>query len=297
MNPDVEQHGSARTRPLRVIVVAYHAPRELARCLEPLGSKVDVLVVDNSSDAQVREVAQRCGAAYLDPGSNRGFGAGVNVGLRQVLAGPPADVLLLNPDACFEVEQMHALVERLHSADAGRIGALSPRVVDESGADQRVMWPFPSPMRAWVEALGLGGLNRSADFAIGAVLLLRWEAVRDVGLFDERFFLYAEETDWQRRATACGWISAVSPDLVAVHTGAATSSDPARREALFHAGTETYQRKWFGARGWTAYRAAVLVGALPRAILLRGGGRRTAVRRMRIYLRGPRAVAGLGATR
>ena len=88
-----------------------------------------------------------------------------------------------------------------------------------------------------------------AGFVIGAVLLIAREALDEVGLFDERFFLYAEETDWQRRARARGWEAAVCGDASAHHEGAGTSENPLRREMLFQAAQETYIRKWYGAAG------------------------------------------------
>lgn len=281
-------------RPVTVVVVAYGRADLLDRCLQDVAPSLPVQVVDNSSDPSVREVCDRWAVAYCDPGRNLGFGAGVNVALRRLLAGPETDVLLLNPDAVLAAAGIRVLQAALSDPGAERVGALSPRIIGHDGADQRVMWPFPTPARAWREALGLGRLNRSADFAIGAALLLRWEAIQDVGLFDERFFLYAEETDWQRRAAHKGWHASLCASVTAAHAGAATSSDTTRRDQLFHAGTETYVRKWFGAGGWQIYRAAVVVGAAARAVVLPAGRRQAAARRARLYLRGPRRVAGLG---
>ncbi len=100
---------------------------------------------------------------------------------------------------------------------------------------------------------------------VGAVLLLRRSAWEDVGGFDERFFLYAEETDWQRRAVARGWTSRLVPEAVATHRGAGSSASSERREQLFYAATETYIRKWFGPAGWAGYRSAAALGAAARA--------------------------------
>jgi GT2 family glycosyltransferase len=222
-----------------------------------------------------------------------GFGAGVNIALRSLLDGPPVDVLLVNPDATIAPADVEELSAFLHAQENVRIGAVAPRIVDAEGQPQRVMWPFPSPSRAWLEACGLGRLSRTEDFAIGAVLLLRYEALHEVGLFDERFFLYAEETDWQRRAMEAGWATRHAHTAAALHVGAATARDEASREVLFHAGTETYVRKWFGRSGWPLYRSAVFTGALIRAAVLRGPRRRQALRRAGLYLRGPRRVAGL----
>jgi GT2 family glycosyltransferase len=280
------------TRPVRVVVVAYHAVAELDACLVSLGPGVPVTVVDNSSSAGVAEVAVRRGAHYVDPGRNLGFAAGVNVALRPLLeSDSPSDVLLLNPDAQLTAETLDIL--RGYLVRRERVAAVAPRLVGPEGGNQRVAWPFPSPLRGWAQALGLGRLPSRSTFVIGAVLLLRWEALRQVGLFDERYFLYAEEADWQRRARALGWRSAVCPDAAAVHRGGGTSEDAPRREALFHAAHETYIRKWYGRAGWAAYRCAGLAGAAVRAAVLPGDRRAEAARRAVLYARGPRRAAGL----
>jgi GT2 family glycosyltransferase len=139
----------------------------------------------------------------------------------------------------------------------------------------------------WAEAVGLGRLPSRQTFVIGAVLLIRWEALQDIGLFDEQFFLYSEEADWERRAVERGWRCVVCPDAVARHVGSGTSADPRRREVLFHAAQETYIRKWHGESGWFIYRLAAFAGASARALFLSGERRREAVRRARLYVRGP----------
>jgi GT2 family glycosyltransferase len=157
------------------------------------------------------------------------------------------------------------------------------------------MWPFPSPVGAWLDAVGLGRW-RPVSFAIGAVLLLRAEAVAELGGFDESFFLYAEETDWAYRAARRGWRHAVVPEVTATHVGAGTSRDPRRREAHFHASQERYYRKHFGSLGWQVARAAQIAGSTVRG--LRGGpAGRAALARVTTYVRGPlRVEAGYRGT-
>jgi GT2 family glycosyltransferase len=281
---------SART--LHVVVIAYGGAGELDASLRALEGAYPVTVVDNSSSGEVSAVAGRHGADYVDPGANLGFGAGVNVALRRLEQAPPDYVLLLNPDAILEPTELARLIAFLERPESSRVAAASPELVDLPGNRQRVEWPFPTPWRAWVDAAGLGRrLPARRKFVIGAVLVVRWSAIREVGLFDERFFLYAEETDWQRRAAELGWRSALFADATAVHSGAAASQSPARREALFHAGQETYIRKWFGRRGWWIYRAAAGAGAAARSLLLRGERQTAARMRVRLYVRGPRRCA------
>ena len=270
---------------LVVVVVAYGAPDDLARCLGALEGRYRVLVIDNSSSGPVHRITERAGARYVDPGSNLGFASAVNLALAEV-ASADVDVLLLNPDAMVTP----AVVDQLHRAleSAPRRACVAPaQHAPGSLALDRVCWPFPTPARAWWEAIGLGRLSRSCDFLIGSVLLVRGAALVDVGGFDERFFMYAEETDWQHRATERGWEVGFCPDALAVHQGAGTDDDPARRSMRFHAGVERYVRKWYGARGWAIFRAAAIVGAAGRAIILTGSRRRAAAQRARLYLAGP----------
>ena len=283
-------------RAVAVTVVAYGAPEQLAAALAPVRGRFPIVVVDNSSSPDVRKVCSSADVTYLDPGTNLGFGAGVNVALEQLGAFRSADVdvLLLNPDAVVEPDVVLALQARLEGVGA-RVGVVAPSQCDPSdGHQQRVAWPFPSPGRAWLEAVGLGRrLTAHPDFLIGSVLLLRAETIVDIGGFDERFFLYAEEADWQRRAAELGWQRLLCTDLAALHVGSGTSSNARRREVLFHAGQETYVRKWFGAAGWWRYRAAVVIGALTRAVLAGAPARAAARSRLSIYLAGPRRQAGL----
>jgi len=278
---------AAAAAPPEVVVVAYGS-RDLVRdALAPLAGKYPITVVDNSSLPEIREATELAGGRYLDPGRNGGFAAGVNHALAHRQA-PGTDVLLLNPDAVVTPEDVETLHRALHARPG--IASVGPEQVDDEGTTARVVWPFPSPAATWLEAVGLARLRRTPpdrSFVIGSVLLLNAAAIDDVGPFDERFFLYAEETDWAYRAVRAGWRHAVVPDARAMHLGGATSSDPTRRETHFHASQERYLRKHHGAAGWTVARAGAVLGAAARSVALRGEGRASARRRLRLYVTGP----------
>ncbi|HEY0215931.1 MAG TPA: glycosyltransferase [Cellulomonas sp.] len=277
-----------------VLVVGYGAPELLAQALAPVAGQLPVTVVDNSGDPAVRAVAEAAGARYLDPGANLGFAGAVDLLLADRLR-PGADLLLLNPDARIDAAGVQSLHRALRAAPG--VAAIGPAQVDDDGHPARVLWPFPSPGRAWRQEVGLGVPDTAEGFVIGSVLLLRAEALADVGPFDDAFFLYSEETDWQRRAHDRGWRSAVATGVLATHAGGGTSTDPTRRETHFHASQERYHRKHHGAGGWAAVRTAVLLGSAVRAVL--PGGRGASARlRLRLYLRGPlRAEVDLGDPR
>lgn len=282
---------STQPRPAEVVLVAYGSPGLVRQALEPLAGRHPLTVVDNSSEPEIARVAEAAGARYLDPGRNGGFAVGVNHGLARRLD-PDADVLLLNPDAVTTPEDV-ATLQRALRADP-RAASAGPAQVDGDGHTARVVWPFPSPGAAWAEAAGFGRLRGrrpgSRTFVIGSVLLLRAEALADVGPLDERFFLYAEETDWAYRALRRGWHHLYVPEARALHLGGATSSDPARRDAHFHASLERYLRKHHGDAGWAVARAGQVAGSAVRAALLRGEARQAAARRLRTYLAGPVAA-------
>ena len=106
-----------------------------------------------------------------------------------------------------------------------------------------------------------------------------------LGGFDERYFLYAEETDWQWRATRAGWSVLFCSGLSGAHTGAGTSTDSDHREALFHASVERYIRKWHGDFRWRVFQMGVLFGSGARVVI--GPHRSLNWGRFLRYLHGP----------
>lgn len=272
------------TRSVTVVIVAFGREDLLHDCLTGLGREFSIIVVDNASSPACAELCTHLQVTYLDPRRNLGFAAGVNQAL--ALANRSHDILLLNPDAVIDATAVARLQAAMHGSP--QICCVAPAQTQPStGQQHRVQWPFPSPWREWLVAVGLRRLVRAKGFLVGAVLLLNRDALDEIGGMDERFFLYAEETDWQRRAVAAGWQVMPLPDVHATHIGAATSSQAEVRDAHFYAGLELFIRKWYGSKGWASYRTAVILGALVRMAF--GGRRRRemAVPRLRIMVRGP----------
>lgn len=272
-------------RKLEVVLVAYGVPHLVDQALAPLQA-LAVTVVDNSSSPDIAQVCERHGARYFDSGRNAGFGAGVNLALRN-LQHPGADVLLVNPDAVIDVDGVAALREGLLAEPD--LASVGPAQVDGAGKSTRVAWPFPSPWRYVQEAVGLGRFGKQDDYVIGSVLLLRREALDQVGDFDERFFLYSEEADWARRAIRLGWRHSVVRSVTATHLGAATSESSETRDKFFYASQEIYLRKHFGTLGWQVARFAQVAGSALRAVVLSGERATEAQLRMHRYLVGPLA--------
>jgi GT2 family glycosyltransferase len=248
--------------PALVIVVAYGNPDLLADCLEGLGGHDPVVVVDNAADPATQAVVTHHQRTYVPAPDNPGFAAGVNLGLRSAWDGS-RDVLLLNPDARIAPTQIGQLQERLHEAGS-RCAAVGPQLRRPDGSPEPASWPMPSPGQVWLDALGLGRFARGDRFVTGAALLLRGDALTELGTLDERYFLYAEETDWQMRALRAGWSVAVDERVEVTHVGGASSSDEQRRARLFHRSGRLFAERWYPGFGAYAMRLGRVVAACRR---------------------------------
>lgn len=223
-----------------IIVVSYNAKEHLERCLEAVAAGPhEVIVVDNAStDGSPELVRERFPSVRLvEAGENRGFGAGNNEGMR-IATGPY--FLLLNSDA-WPVGD--AIGELVRFADANpNVGVAGPRIVGTDGKLQASVRGFPTLWRLATEYFFLRKLAprsralnafygagfdyrsvREADFLMGAVLLLRREAVDEVGGFDESFFMFSEETDLCFRMHEAGWAVEFFPGAEFVHIGGAST--------------------------------------------------------------------------
>ena len=264
-----------------VVVVAYGDPGHLRACLEGLAAPAgSVVVVDNGLSPVVEDLCRSHGAAYVRPRSNVGFAAGVNLGCRDRGG---RDVLLLNPDAVLAWP--HALELQRQLRNRPGCGAVSPLLVRPDRSTEPASWPMPTPVGVWVDALGLARLNHGPRFLTGAVLLLSGPALDQVGGFDERYFLYAEESDWQLRAQRAGWSVSVVETVTAVHLGGATSCSATVRSAHFHRSARLFARKWYGTSGALVMWAASLAAAVRRTLTGGRSGRAEALATVRTYLR------------
>jgi GT2 family glycosyltransferase len=268
---------------LRVVVVSYNTRALTGRCLSALCRSdlegLEVCVVDNASrDGSVealRNFDPRVEVLALE--KNVGFGAANNRGIGNSNA---PFFALVNSDALVEEDTREKL--RAYLCKHPRVGIVGPRLRNADGSPQRCWFAFPSPVRAWLENLGLcrvaEGVKRAlrgcvplqsgpVDWVSGACLLVRREVWIASGGFDEQFFLYSEETDWQRRVRDLGWEIHGVAEAAATHVGGASGaafSETARD--FFWEGVDRYFRAHHGMRGVLALRAATAVGAAVRGV-------------------------------
>lgn len=270
-----------------VVIVSYNTRTLTLDCLQALYVSLgdlpaDVWVVDNASrDGSVEAIREAYPQVRVVANTdNKGFGAANNQALR---AARGEFLLLLNTDAFVAPQTVRVLVDYLRQHP--RVALVGPRLVNGDGSVQQSCYRYPSPARAWLENLGVSSLlarharwgdyktwphdaERTVDWVIGACLLLRREAYEAVGGFDEGFFMYAEETDWQRRFRGQGWEIAFTPGAVVTHLGGASgASESARVNAHFFDSLDLYTRKHHGRGGLISLRAAMTVGCGVRALV------------------------------
>lgn len=254
---------------LAVVVVDYNAGEYLRACLRSVlehadGADVQVVVVDNAStDGSARDAERGFPRIRLiETGRNRGFAAGVNVGIRATQA---PYVLVLNPDAEIWRGTLRGLVELADERPgAGAIGPMirnsdgtvypSGRTVPTIGtAVGHAFLGAVAPDNRWSRRYHLAdwdrGTEREVDWISGAAFLLRRSALDRVGLLDERFFLYAEEVDLFKRLRDAGWTILFTPQLEVLHEQG-VSTGRSRRMHLIHSRSVYRYFEKHHARGW-----------------------------------------------
>lgn len=292
------------------VVVSYNTREMTLDCLRSLYADLgdlpaEVFVVDNaSSDGSAAAVrAAFPDAIVIENAENRGFGGANNQAMALARG---ESLLLLNSDAFVEPGAIRELVATLEGdLDAAAVG---PRLLNGDGSLQLSCFRFPSPARAWIENLWLPALlprhpvfgdyrrwahdaDREVDWVIGACVLVRRAAYEQVGGFDERFHMYAEETDWQKRMRDRGWRVLFTPRAVVTHLGGASgAAEKARVNRSFFESLDHYERKHHGAAGLVSLRLAMAVGCGLRAVGWAGAmallPRRRAVARSKAALQG-----------
>jgi GT2 family glycosyltransferase len=272
----------------------------LLACLESLrGVDAEIVVLDNASeDGSVEAVrATFPDVRLIEQRHRAGFGANHNTVIRATTG---RYVFILNEDTTSDDWGLERMVAHLDANP--RVAALGPRLVYPDGRVQSSAWRFPSPATA---ALGLvtlgragilqsgGGETRDVDWAMAAALLVRREALDEVGLFDEGFFIYSEETDLCRRLSNAGWRTQFFPSVMVVHHESQFSAGiPERRINEMWRGRHRYWQKHHSAMG--ARAAALLTGAQYAVRGLIRSGDRDFGARMRLHAHDAIRVTGPG---
>ena len=243
-----------------VVLVCWNNKAYLEQCLHSLydaemRNRFEVVVVDNgSTDGSQHMVRHRFpDVRMIQNDRNVGLGRASNQGIECTRA---PYVLLLNNDTLVDGPSLDALIDFMDARpDAGAAGGT---LLNEDGSFQAAYNRFPSLVEEFLIATRLGELfwteypshqggdnARSVDWIGSACLLLRREALSGVGLLDEGYFIYGDETDLQYRLVRSGWNVYHVPGAATIHFGG-RSLDRWRRRRMVYRGKMIFFRKHYG---------------------------------------------------
>lgn len=220
-----------------VVIVNYQSREKTRQCLFSLrkadfsGISYEILVVDNTETPDLDEAFQSefPEVRVLASGKNLGMGAGNNFGVREAKG---TFFLILNPDTIVRADAVRILFDFMRERDD--VGIAGPKLLNPDETLQYSCLRFP---RVWTPILRRTFLGRFAadhlgrylmadfdhestrdvDWMIGSCLMIRSDFYRNMGGFDERFFMYFEDIDLCRRAWRAGFRVVYCPQAVVVH--------------------------------------------------------------------------------
>lgn len=276
---------------LSVVVVTWNAKRFVEECFRSIteevrGLSAEIIAVDNAStDATADMIAEGFPEVKLiRSATNLGFPRGNVVAIEA--SRPGRYVCLVNPDVRVLPGCFGKLMEYMEKNPT--IGVVGPRILNPDGSMQRSCMRAPGVWNSWCRALALdrtalrrvavfGGLMmtdfahdaaRDVDALNGCFLLVRRTAMEEVGLIDDRYFMYGDDIDWCLRFRKAGWRVAFYPDAEAIHYGGGTT---ARAPVYFYVEMQKanlqYWRKHHSKPALIAYLASVWVHDLIRYVV------------------------------
>ncbi|MFE4195035.1 WecB/TagA/CpsF family glycosyltransferase [Paenarthrobacter sp. NPDC056912] len=266
-----------------VIVVTYNNADDVGPLVtslrkETADQSIKVVVADNSPDNRtLDELSGHPDVTTIPTGGNLGYAGGINRALSA--AGEADTYLILNPDLRVERGAIAAMRQRMQDSGAGMV---VPVLLDDDGSVYPSLRREPRILRALGDAaLGSrlqarpGWLSEMdfepesylhghrVDWATGAALLISADAAAVVGVWDEQFFLYSEETDYCRRVREAGYGIWFEPGARMWHErgGSGTS---AQLTALMSVNRVRYAAKYLGRGQLVLFKGAVLASELVR---------------------------------
>lgn len=257
---------------LSIVILNYKSAKLTRQCVktiklyEPVFS-YEIIVVDNASGDGVAEMLQRHfpEVRFIQTGANLGYAGGNNVGIREASG---RHILVMNPDITVTAGAIDEMVRHLDAHP--EVGILGPRLLKPDGGTDESCYRFPTPLTPIMRRTPLGQTafgrrelkrylmadfdrrtTRPVDWLLGAVLMIRREALEKVGPFDDRYFLYFEDTDLCRRYWQAGWqvVYFVGAEMVHYHERLSAQgswfTSLTRKSTRIHLASATkYFRKW-----------------------------------------------------
>ncbi|MFJ4226875.1 WecB/TagA/CpsF family glycosyltransferase [Paenarthrobacter nicotinovorans] len=274
---------ASATAEVAVVVVTYNnedsiGPLILSLRKEAQEQSLKVVVADNSPNHRtISELSRHPDVIAIRTGGNLGYAGGINAALSA--AGEARTYLILNPDLRVEEGSVLAMRRRLEQSGAGMV---VPVLLEDDGTVYPSLRREPGVLRALGDAaLGSRFGSRPAwlsemdvdeesylhghqvEWATGAALLVDAAAAKLVGAWDERFFLYSEETDYCHRMREAGYSIWFEPAARMWHTRGGSGASP-QLVALMSVNRVRYAEKYLGPARLVAFRGAVLAAEVAR---------------------------------
>jgi len=261
---------------LSIVIISWNVGELLRCCLDSIqeslkgekgkGLLVETIVFDNgSADGSADMVGEGFpGVHLMESEVNLGFTKGNNLALSQ---SEGRYILLLNPDTEVVGDALGTMVAYMESHP--RVGALGPQLLNPDGTTQSSRRRFPTLVTAFLESTVLqpwfqrsrilkryylldrpDDETQPVDWVVGAALLIRRQALQQVGPLDEEFFMYSEELEWCYRLKAQGWEAVYLPTAQVVHQeGRSSEQVLAFRHIHFQRSKVLFFKRYYGWRG------------------------------------------------
>jgi GT2 family glycosyltransferase len=259
---------------LSIVVVTYKEEMELLKnCFDSVkeseGLSFELIVTDNGGREDTKELVESyAGAAYIRNTENRGFAYAVNQGMKQ---GRGRYILLLNPDTHFEPDVLARMVK--HLIKNPKVGVASSLILHPDGEIQKSIRRFPGFWNQLLIMLKVPHIfpkNRSigrymmndkdpkqtqdVESIMGAFMFIRRELIEEIGLFDERYFIWFEEVDYCKMAYDAGWKIRHYADVDITHLKGHMFGKIAtlKKQKWMRTSMRKYMRKHKGVLAWGA---------------------------------------------
>ncbi len=273
---------------ISIIIISWNTRVILQDCLTSIykhGGDInyEVIVVDNCSTDDSAEMVKKDfpQVNVIENSENLGFARANNIGIR---VSKGRYMCLINSDVTILDDCIGRLL--LFMDERSAVGMAGPRILNPDRTVQHSCRHFPSIWNNLCQSLGLNHLFpksaffsywimdywsydsiKSVDALSGCFWIIRREALDDVGLLDEDFFIYGEDLDWCRRFHEAGWDIVFYPGAEAVHLGGASAANtPVRFYLEIQKADLHYWRKHHGKIGEVSYTVVILLREMVRVI-------------------------------
>ena len=220
-----------------IVVLNWRDAEATAACLASIGASdyrnFRIVVIDNAStDGSVERFVAMVGIDVIRNSTNLGFTGGVNLGIRQAIAGNADYVWLLNSDATLEPETLSRLVAAAEADPS--IGLVSPIFCSPSapGTVEFCLGRFDPASRTTEQTADIGVARQwlrdspKQIVVLGTALLIRRALIEAIGGLDDQYFAYVEDVDYSLRSLTAGFRNVVEPGSIVYHQFKTPTENP-----------------------------------------------------------------------